>query len=482
MLFAIYFILLSWIAFRMRVDELTRSQIMIGWLVKLLFGVSFVVIHSQVYGIGSETVDWEEYMQDSITLNQVAYTDFSAYLRFLFGFDSQADMAQFLANTNHWSAGDINLLDDAKNVLRLNNLIVFFSKGQVYIHVLVFAFLSFIGLIEIYRAFKNKIQIPKVFFWFALLFFPSLGFWSGSVLKEPFLMLGMALVLNGIFGQLTVLSRSWRLLLGTLLMIMFKPYVILVLLICLPIYFLGKKVFTRRVYLAPVSFALIGLLIFWGAEGYRNDVTQRLTRMQYDFMNVGRGGYHVEADSVYYYFTPEQKKDLVFLDSNYVSVSHDTKAKKIRPGMRYPFDDVMLRPNEGPWFLVFAGTKCGSYIELTYINQDAGQLLKNIPEAFFNAAFRPTFWDVGGKLKIVNFIETILLFGFLAISFWRRWRFRYIENSAEIWFMLSAAFMLFVLIGWTTPVIGALVRYRLPAYLLIFIVAMIALPVQKKET
>ena len=146
-------------------------------------------------------------------------------------------------------------------------------------------------------------------------------------------------------------------------------------------------------------------------------------------------------------------------------------AKHVQPGMKLPFDDIRLTPEDGPWPVYFKGDRCGSYFPVTPINDSFGQLIKNIPEALFNASFRPTPFDNGGNLKWFNFLETILLFGFIIFVLLRMKIYRTMDQHVVFWCLLIFAVTLLVLIGWTTPVMGALVRYRVPAYLVLFLLA-----------
>lgn len=473
MIFALVLIGLTWFVWKFKTDGLSRTNLLIGWGIKVLFGVLFMIIHTKIYGIGEITVDWEEYMDDSVTLNRVAYQSFGDYLKFLLGVNSEAAVQQYLSHTNHWSAGDLDLMNDSRNVLRINSLIVFLSKGNVYVHILFFSFFSFIGLREIFLAFKDRVFYDKRVFWFALFLFPTLSFWTSSVLKEPLMILGFGFLLNALFGNLTVKSRMWRFALGFVLMLGFKPYVLGCLLLSMPVFLLGKWVFKKRVLFAPITALAMLALVFLVFSGFRKNVTHRLTRMQFDFVNVGRGGTHAYADSCFYYFRSDQYADLEFSTDGLVRAKKDLIAKKVTFGMSYPFRDIHLKPGEGPWRVVFIGEACGSYIELTPIGNDFGQLLKNIPEAVSNAAFRPTFWDPGGKLKIVSFLETVGLFVLLAFGLWYNRKYRSAEEKNILVFLVTFSVILLVLIGWTTPVLGAVVRYRMPAYLALFLIAFI---------
>lgn len=471
MVFSLVFIALTWCVWKFRTEGLSRTNLLIGWGVKLLFGILFMVIHTKIYGVGEITVDWEEYMDDSVTLNKVAWQSVGDYLKFLTGLNSEWDVQHYLANTHHWSAGDLDLMNDSRNVLRINSLIVFLSGGNVYVHVLFFSFFSFVGLREIFMAFKERIFYDKRLFWYALIFFPSLSFWTSSVLKEPLMITGFAFILHAMLGNLSGKSRLWRYVLGFVLMLAFKPYVLGCLLLAVPVYLLGKYVFRKHVLLAPLSALVAVLIIFTVFTDFRKTVTHRLTRMQFDFVNVGRGGIHAYADSCFYYFRRDQYPDIRFLAYDTIQLRKPLVAKKVTFGMNYPFDDIRLKPADGPWYVVFKGESCGSYVELTPIGNDFGQLVRNIPEALINASFRPSPWDPGGKLKIVNFVEACGLFGLLVFGLWYNRGRRTPEEKNIRVFLFTFALILLVLIGWTTPVLGALVRYRMPAYLGLFLIA-----------
>jgi hypothetical protein len=61
---------------------------------------------------------------------------------------------------------------------------------------------------------------------------------------------------------------------------------------------------------------------------------------------------------------------------------------------------------------------------------------------------------------------------FLIIAIFNRRKLSKLEKEL-IFGLLIFAFLLFILIGWTTPVIGAITRYRFPAQLAIIIIGII---------
>lgn len=473
------FIVFTILAYRLKVDGLSKRAILFAWLVKVIFGFLFLYVHTKIYGISGTDLDWIEYMQDSVTLNNVAFHDFGTYLKFLFGTNTFQESVHYLSHTNHWDMGDLSLLNDSRNVLKINSLIVFISKGDVNIHILFFAFISFIGLLEFFKAIQHHSSFSKKWIWLSLLFFPSLGFWTSSVLKEPLMITGLALLLHGTIGRLSFRARLWRILIGFVLMMAFKPYVFICFTLAFLVYVLARYILAKKSYWLLIPIGIVSCVFVSLNTTIQKDTVHRITRMQFDFMNIGRGGVHVYVDSFSYYFRTDQLDKVDITKDLKLTLKQDLVVKKLNTGMKYPFEDVQLKAGDGPFNVIYTGSSANSFIELTPINNNLAQLVLNIPEAFVNATFRPYPWDPGGKLKYISFIETICVVGFFIFMFIKNWGNRTNEEKALLWFLLSFAFAILILIGWTTPVLGALVRYRLPAYLSFLLAAFIG--TRKKE-
>ncbi len=441
------------------------------FLFKILLGWLFMYVYSRIYGVGAETVDWEEFIHDSVVLRNVAFEDFGTYLKFLFGFSSEADVQHYLMNTNHWAAGDLALMNDSRNVLRVNSLIAFLFNGNVYYHIGFISFFVVLCFRELYHALYTKVWLNKRMFWWILLLFPSVAFWTASMLKEPFMIMGICLLLAALFGSHKKYSLWWRLILGLLLLLGFKPYVFICIIIPVVVYIISYWLKLRQGILYSVFAGVIAIILI-GSSGIRNKVVHQLTRMQFDFINVGRGGVHVVHGNDFYFFSPEQLSN-VEMKNDSLYLLKPVTAKLVTTGMKLPFDDVRLLPKDGPWIVYFRGLSCGSYFELTPINGSFGNLLKMTPEAISNAAFRPFPNDKGSWLKWLNFLETVFLFGGIVFTLFSKRINRDKKQKQMILMLLVFSVCLFLLIGLVTPVMGALVRYRMPAYLALLLIACI---------
>ncbi|MCO4813115.1 MAG: hypothetical protein KC454_00280, partial [Flavobacteriales bacterium] len=99
-------------------------------------------------------------------------------------------------------------------------------------------------------------------------------------------------------------------------------------------------------------------------------------------------------------------------------------------------------------------------------------LILNIPEAIINTLFRPFITDTGSLLKYPAVIETFLVFLFLLIAVSRRRKIDFNQRkiiSVLVVFIITLS----IIIGWVTPISGAIVRYRIPVYYGIVMISMI---------
>lgn len=470
----------SWFLWKRKTDGLTSFDLVLTWAIKILASTVFLFIYTHYYGNGTLTADPNAFMEESRLLHAIANESIGDYLRFLFGLETQEMVNHYLIDTTHWNTGDLTLINDSKNVIRMNSILYFISNGNVYFNAFVFSFFSLLGFRELYLTFHKSINFSKRRFWYALILLPSILFWTASMLKEPFMMVGFCLLLRAVLGELTLKQRVWRFILGVVLMIAFKPYVLLCLIPAVLIYCVAKWVFKGRIAISMLS--VLGLLILFLTifPKQRDKGVFYLTRKQFDFINIGSGGMHAYADTCFYFFRPDQFQYLTLnrQDSS-IFLTKGLDAKKVELGKALPFKDVTLQPNKKRWILYFVTDGCASYVPVTFIDGSFSQLIKNIPEAFINAAFRPFFGDPGGWLKYFAVIETLLLFGWAIFSF-RYWKGASPEIRLQVITLLVFSVALLILIGWITPVLGAIVRYRIPAYMAI-LVASLLLFKQKKE-
>jgi hypothetical protein len=223
------------------------------------------------------------------------------------------------------------------------------------------------------------------------------------------------------------------------------------------------------------------LLIVLGSvfSNQRVTVVNYLTRKQFDFVNVGKGGLHVQADTCFYYFQPYQYENLSIQKD--VVLLKPCDAYVMRFGSTQRPKKVHLNPTGKHWKIHYYTKGCLSFIETTPINNSVIQLIKNIPEALTNSILRPFPTDHGSYLFWLSIFETWGILYFMILAIIKR-RNLSNQNKGLVFALGIFALSLFLLIGFTTPVLGAMVRYRFPAQLALILIGIIIIDTKKIKT
>jgi len=480
------------------IDGINKWIIPTAFSIKVLVGLSFLYIYTEIYGNGKLSGDAGDFMMESKLLNDVFFQSPTNYFKFLFGLDNTNIASYYLAEAKHWGAGQQAVINDSRNILRIHSIIHFFSFGIAYIHVIAMCLLSTIGFVQFIKAIKDLTLLKPIYTFLLFFVFPSLLFWSSGILKEPMMLLGIGLFIRGIFFGGSTIKKILYLLCGGLLLLAFKPYILLCLLPSIAFYL---------VYKSLPKFKIIGstLLIFGSFlvvtivfSSKRDFAIQLLSKKQYDFNNIGNGGVFLKHGINFFYLLPEQFNKLLISstedgeleeltpeimslvnEGKFIVLTDTLKAKIINHGGFGEPRDTILIPDSKRHELSYLNYRSQGLIKVTMINNSGIQLIKNIPEAIGNSLLRPFPSDPGGALKYPSILEVWGTFIFLIVALIYRRKLTQRENGlivAAVIFILSLS----VLIGWVTPVVGAIVRYRFPALMGVIIISLIILKVPKR--
>lgn len=480
LLFLLFFCGLRWVKW-FHAPQLSVWILPLAFAFKVLISLIFLYLYTFIIGDGTLSEDAGVFMRESAMLHDVFWKSPSAYFKLMTGIgENQALIEQFLPETTHWDVGVQSIINDNKNILRVHSLIHFFSFKSAFIHALISSFIALLGVRHIYIAVKDRMHIRPLWIFLGLLLLPSALFWSSSVLKEPFMILGFGLLLRAIFNR----TRERKLFLygafGALLLLGFKPSVFLAFLPAFLFFGIASVLPKHKIKGALLSLLLLASLAFLLFPVQREHAIQTISRKQFDFNNVARGGVHVYADTLFYYFSPDQMPSLR-IENDSLTLKNDLDAQILKLGQIDKPVPVHLKADGTTWRIYFQNAPCNGFVALTPIDNSYIQLLKNCPEALFNVFFRPLPTDPGSSLKYPAFLETLLLFLFLTWAIFHR-RALTSEEHILIVGLLIFAFVLSLLIGWTTPVLGAIVRYRIPVYLVLLIIAGIIWQPKHKKT
>jgi len=104
------------------------------------------------------------------------------------------------------------------------------------------------------------------------------------------------------------------------------------------------------------------------------------------------------------------------------------------------------------------------------IEREWTAVLSNTPKALWNAIIQPIPTKNSSALHIVAFAENLFVLVFLAICTLYR---RAGPNKETIWFIIIYVLTLYIILGLSTPVAGALVRYKTPGLPLVMILGLL---------
>lgn len=461
-------------------DGLSKWAFPGSFALKTAVGGFFIYLYTYYYGDGILSEDAGVFMNESKILYDVFHESAMDYFKLLLGIDETGQLTQhYLSETSHWDTGNVGILSDNRFFIKLNSLIHFISFNQVGVHIIVLCAISTLALKQLYLIFIEHTILKKWFVFTALLLFPSLLFWSSGIAKEAVMILGLSLLARGLLSiVLSLHQKVYYIFFGSLLLLIFKAYVLVALIPSMLVYwlflFLPKFKLIGSILVLIITIT-IGMTMF---QNLSSNVIHLITRKQYDFNNVALGGIHAHLDSTFYYFSSEQLDALV-IETDSIKIVKTVKAVAYKHGDISHPEDVTFNTNSPKLYIYFQNNKCNGYIKTTPIKNSPKQLILNIPEAFANSMFRPFPWDEAGKFKYLAILEMLGVFGILIVGIIKHKSL----NKNESGLLLSIVVFVFVLslfIGWVTPAIGAIVRYRLPAYLALLFVALFIFEPSKK--
>ncbi len=370
------------------------------FILKLIAGASLIILYKNYYD--TSKADIFNYYNDGYELYKLSKINFTEFLKTLFGIGEQSQQTiEYLHNnTNFWyKAFNYGLLNDNRLIIRINAVISFISMHNIGVHLLIFSFLSFTGSVYLYKLF-NMFSSNKLTNLISSFLIPSELIWSSSLLKEAVLMLGVGVFTYYLF-LLYKKGYSINRIIGLIL-----GFIILFL---LKIYVL-LSIAPAVLFLILLKIYKKNIFVVWGA-------------------------------SMALFI-------IMFFASPYIS--------------HYNLPQIASNKQHDFINMINASGNVGSKINIPVLHADILSFIKNTPVAIFNVLFRPNITDVHSIIVLPAVVENIfllLMFVFLIIRFNKE---NFIKNIVFNLFIITFIMFLATIIGLTTPVLGSIVRYKVP--------------------
>ncbi|MGG9971615.1 hypothetical protein ACQ33O_07445 [Ferruginibacter sp. SUN002] len=289
--------------------------------------------------------------------------------------------------------------NDMKTNLMVKIISVFhvFSLGNYYVNVVLYNFLTFFGFIALFRVFDSVYKNQRSLLTIGCFLLPSVLFFCSSIHKEGLIISALGILMYCIHGVLHCNGLTFK-----------------------------------RVVLILLSVSFIFLL--------RNFVVLALLPAVFAWMISAKGKY---------------KPLLAFSIVYVIGIGVFFLAGKISPNLNMPA--IVVEKQQAFHQL----GKANSTIPLAELSPTFSSFAKNAPQAFVNSLFRPFITD--GKLLgfLYPLAVELLFYEFifiLMLIFPKTGIGRF--NNPFIVFGVFFAFSLLLIIGYSTPVLGAIVRYR----------------------
>ena len=389
-----------------RKSNFFKSDVIAPWLLAVFFilkcasGIILGLVYTLYYTNHNDT-DTFKFFTDSKIMFDSIYTHPYDFFRMFTGINEKSpDTYPYFLKMNSWLNTNPGV-NDNKTIIRMNAFFRFFSLGYYNVHVVFLNFLSFTGLFCLYKTFISYCPEKKKELLILIFLMPSLLFWGSGLLKDGILITGFGLLIFS-FDQVLKKGVSSKKLMGLLISI-------------------GILFLTKTYVLAII---IPGLFAWWLT--YRSSSRKIIIT----FISI-YALYFITAFNAYRFNPVYNVAALLFYKhKNFVDIGNEHSASMISvPDFECSGPSIML----------------------------------SSPHAFCNTMFRPFLTDIKGNPMILMAALENILIALMIVACLLSFKVRGKRTEAII--ILSGIFViiLFVLIGLITPVLGAIVRYKIVA-------------------
>jgi len=419
----IYAIIFAWIIIKskfFKLDGIPSRYILIAFLLKIIAGTVLYFIYTYYYEDRS-TADIFKYFDDSKIMHDALFEKPIDFFKMLFSI--QNDNAYFdttyYTHMNNWyRVFENNLYNDSHTIIRLNAFFRLFSFGSYHVHTVFMCFLSLTGLVYLYKFFKKFIIANEQYLFLVVFLVPSVILWTSGVLKEGLLVFGLGVML----------------------------------------YFL-KNLLTEKNKIKNFLFMHIGIFLLLYIKYY---TLIAIAMPLFAFVIV----YKFKIKRVF----------LTYSSLLILSLTLGVLIKYIFPAYDL-FQILSLKQQD--FFGLAQSMDAGSLINAPILEDSVWSFLKNIPFALYLVLLRPFFFESLSPLMLAAGLENLIVILLFIVGVFAK-RKKLLSDNLFM-FCLSFVLILYILIGVTTPVLGAVVRYKVPALPFLFVILILMIDIKKLQ-
>jgi len=399
----IYLLFFLWLIGKMPLFE--DRVLSLNWfrglfLIKVVAAMALYWIYTRFYP-DRPHADIFKYYDDSLIIYNTAFTKPYDFFRMLTGINAGSDeLWNYYDAMRNWYNSEM-IFNDSRTMIRINVLMRFVSFNTYFPHALMMTFLSFIGLTGLYNVFVKALQKKEYILMIGVYLLPSTLLWTSGMIKEAFLVFSI----------------------GSLIYVIDK---------C----FYEKINFTKIVGIVFFSICLLYIKSYILIVIFPGILSWLVIK------KIGLNKFLITLTIHFFYFL------LLF---NVANIYSDQSVPLRLINKQREFGNLVLTE------------KANSVIQLPSLENSTVSVILNSPKGFFNTLMRPTLLESKNPLLLAAGLENALILVCLILAIYFYFNKKNPMLSDLYFPALFFVVTMFVMIGLVTPIIGAIVRYKVPA-------------------
>lgn len=383
-----------------RVEGVPVRVFQLLFITKIGAAILLYLIYTRFY-TERAYADIFRYYDDSAVIYNCLTSHPAHYFSMLTGIGSDApELKKYYDTMLNWYNTDL-VFNDSRTMIRINAFLRLFSMGTYFPHAVLMCFLAMTGLTGIFRWLHRLAPNREVLLTVVVYLLPSTLLWTSGMIKEAFLVFA----LGSLFYQLEKWKMSGRLNGAGVTGILFPVLILL----------------TVKAY---VFFLIVPVMIVY---------------LLADRLSVNK-----------------------WLLNGCVFGIYLTLLAMIAPVITGQDVPTLIADKQAEFYHVASRDQAKSLVDIQRISPEWSSLIVTAPGAFLRSLFLPMPWQAHNLLMWFSVAENlfILLLLLLMLFAVKKSLLRSLHAVVIALFLFGS--FIFILSGWVTPIIGALVRYKVP--------------------
>jgi len=318
-------------------------------------------------------------------------------------------------------------------VVRISAIFSFFSFGKYFVNNFLFAMVSYAGMWRLFKFFYQEKPHLHKYFAIAILYFPTVLFWSSGAMKDPLCIGGLGFLTyslyNLVYKRQGLLSNTIIVLLSGYLLIVLKIYILM----------------------AYLPFLILFLVL------------KNVNLMKNQFFK--------------YFFGPLLIAGCIFGFSRVLDNFDEELGN-------YAFSNITESVKTQQFNFQAQAEESGSSFSLGEFDGSFGGMIKLAPAAIATTLFRPFLWESKKVSTLLSSLESLALMFFTLYVMFKAGIgtfFGAIFKNPLVLFCFAFSMMFAVFVGATTLNFGSLVRYKIPCLPFYLIMLFLILDIAKRK-